>query len=390
MENIELTVEQLRARSGTKWHRYPDDVLPAWVADMDFAVPDVVHEAVRKIVDLRDYGYGVSPGVRTGEDGVAAAFRDRMADRFDWTVEPAHVLPTGELVQALFSTVFAFSDPGDGVIIQTPIYPPFHHAIHQTGRVEVDNPLRRAGDHFEIDFDHLRSIITPRTKVWLLCSPHNPTGRVWTRDELQQIAKIVVEHDLIILSDEIHADLVYPGHRHTPLAMAAPEIAERTITITSATKSFNIPGLRCALMYFGSDALRHRYNARVPERLLGGLNHIGVDATVAAWRHGQAWLDAVLERLSPNRDTLFDFVKNRMPGAIHYRPQGTYLAWIDCTAMEFDTSPYRFFLDKAKVALNDGIDFGARHGKCIRFNFGTSASILAQILERMDKALSAR
>lgn len=387
MDYFELTEADLRARRGTKWNRYPADVLPAWVADMDFAVSDAIQAAVRKIVDQRDYGYGTGYGIRAGEDGLAAAFVERMERCFGWSPDPDGVQPVSELVQAMFTSVLAFSAPGDGVVVQSPIYPPFLMTVDQTGRRLVDNPLLDTGSRFEMDLAGLRRVVDAHTRVVLLCNPHNPTGRVFEADELRALADLAIERDLIVVSDEIHADLVYDGRRHLPLAMLGPEIAARTITITSATKSFNIPGLRGALMHFGTPELRQRFHASVPERLLGQVNVIGIDATVAAWRNGQPWLDAVMQRLTANRERVTQFLGSELPAVRYYPPEGTYLAWLDCRQLGLPGSPYRFFLEEAKVGLNDGADFGAVYGDCVRLNFATSETLLEQVLGRMAAAV---
>jgi cysteine-S-conjugate beta-lyase len=383
MESFELTVEELRARRGRKWTYYPADVLPAWVADMDFTVPDVVQRAVARIVEQRDYGYGAPDDDPT----LAVAFSDQMADRFGWKAAPEQVQPLSELIQGMFSAVLAFSDPGDGVVIQTPIYPPFLLTVAQTGRRLVDNPLRDDGNRFVLDIDGLRALLNDRTRILMFCNPHNPTGRVFERAELEAVAALALERDLIVLSDEIHADLVYDGKPHIPFATLGPDVAARTITMSSATKSYNIPGLRCALLHFGTLELRQRFHERIPARLLGQVCVPGIDATVAAWRHGQPWLDAVLTRLQGNRELVARFVREELPGVKHYSPEATYLAWLDCRGLELPQRPFEFFLELAKVALLDGATFGATHGQCVRLNFATSEPILAQVLERLAGAV---
>lgn len=383
MQPLEISIEALRARRGAKWHRYADDVLGAWVADMDFTVAEPVQRAIAALVEQGDYGYAA----RAGDIGVAAAFAERMASRFGWETDPELAQPVSELIQALFSIILAFSERDDGIVVQTPIYPPFIMAIAQTGRRMDDNPLRDDGSRFVLDVEQLRALVDDRTRILLVCNPHNPTGRVFTRNELRALGELAVERDLIIICDEIHADLLYPGFRHVPMGSLSPEIAARTITITSATKGFNIPGLRCGVMYFGSATLKQRYHRTIPERLLGQVNVLGVDATVAAWRHGQPWLDAVMERLIANRERVSRFVAEELPGIHHHAPEGTFLAWFDCRALSLAPDPYRFFLDRARVGLNDGAEFSIHGQGCVRLNFGTSAEILEQVLERMSAAV---
>ncbi len=383
---LELSIEALRKRRGTKWHRYPDDVLGAWVADMDFTVAEPVEAAIRRIVDAGDYGYGA----RLGEESLAAAFQFRMDSHFGWTPETDHVQAVSDLIQALFAAIHAFSEPGDGIILQSPIYPPFLAAIDQTGRRLDDNPLVDTGSSFALDMDGLRARIDERTRILLVCNPHNPTGRVFTREELLALGELAVERDLVVICDEIHADLVYPGRTFVPFATLPREIADRTITITSATKGFNIPGLKCGVMYFGSAELKRRFHKTIPERLLGQVNVLGVDATVAAWREGQPWLDQVMTRLVANRERVADFIQEELPEVQHYAPEGTFLAWMDCRELELQPSAYKFFLDRAKVGLNDGADFGTNGETCVRLNFGTSGVILDQILARMVSAVRGR
>jgi cystathionine beta-lyase len=287
----------------------------------------------------------------------------------------------------MYSSVYAFSEPGDGIVVQTPIYPPFLDTIATTGRRMVENRLVDDGTKFAVDVDGLRKVIDKGTRLLMLPNPHNPTGRAFTRDELLVMAEVAVEHDLIVVSDEIHADLVYSGHEHIPFASLGEEVAARTITLTSATKGFNIPGLRCALMYFGSLELKERFHRRMPARLLGYPNVIGIDATIAAWRHGQPWLKQVMAILAKNRATLTAFLAKEMPGVKYRQPEATYLAWLDCRGMNLPGSPFEFFLDKAKVGLMDGAAFGEAGVGCVRLNFGTSPTILDQILTRLAESV---
>src|SRR5262245_43903927 len=383
MESFALPIETMRRRRGVKWHRYPGDVLPAWVADMDFAVAEPVQRAVVRLVEEQDYGYPQ----REGRDCLEVAFADRMLDRFDWQVDPDLVLPVADLVQAVVAAITAFSGPGDGVVVQTPIYPPFLHSIADTGRRSVFNPLRNEGTRLVVDLDQLRAAVDERTRLLLVCNPHNPSGRALEREELLGIGRLAVERDLVIVSDEIHCDLVYPGHRHLPIGSLEPEIADRTVTVNSATKGFNIAGLRCGVMHFGSDALRDRFRRAIPGRLLGAVSTAGADATIAAWREGQPWLDAVLTRLRANRERLVRWVEEEAGVIRHHPPEATYLAWLDCRDAGLPVAPQRFFLEEARVALGAGGDFGPGGDAHVRLNFATSGEILEEMLGRMTGAL---
>jgi cystathionine beta-lyase len=384
VEDFVLSLDALRRRRGAKWRANGEDVLPAWLADMDFAVPDAVQAALARLVEERDYGYPL----RTGVEGLEAAFARRMRDRFRWELDPARVVPVADLVQAIVAAVIAFSERGDGVAVQTPIYPPFLTAIASTGRRRVVDALVDDGRRLAPDPDGLARTVDAGTRILLLCNPHNPSGRVLGREELEAIARVAVERDLVVVADEVHCDLVYAGARHMPLATLGEEVAARTVTINSATKSFNIAGLRCGVMHFGSERLLRRFRQAFPDRLLGQVSVTGVDATIAAWREGQPWLDAVLELLAANRERLAAWVAETVPAIHHHRPEATYLAWLDCGALALPAASARdFFLEEARVALSGGPDFGPGAERCVRLNFATSPAILEELLARMAAAL---
>jgi cysteine-S-conjugate beta-lyase len=381
--SIERSVQQMRERRGNKWRKFGPDVLPAWVADMDFAVPEEVQAAIDRITSQGDYGYAA----REGAESLAEAFQFYAKQSFGWDVDPDGVLPVGDLIQGMYSSVYAFSEPGDGIVVQTPIYPPFLDTIATTQRRLIENRLLDDGTKYVVDTDGLRNVIDDRTRLLMIPNPHNPTGRVFTRDELGVMLDVAVKHDLIVVSDEIHADLVYPGTTHIPFASLGPDAAARTITLTSATKGFNIPGLRTALMYFGTLELKERFHKRMPGRLLGSPNVIGIDATVAAWRHGQPWLKQVMSILEKNRATVTEFLARELPAVRYRQPEATYLAWLDCRAMNLGGSPFEYFLERARVGLNDGAAFGEAGVGHVRLNFGTSPSILDQILNRLAESV---
>lgn len=380
----DFDIPTLRARRTNKWHKFPHDVLPAWVADMDFGVAPAIAEALAKLARGQEYGYAARDGA------LAAAFTRRMRSRFGWETDPANVHPIGDLVQASFSSVMAFSEPGDAVLLQLPSYPPFMRAIEDTGRRLIANHMRDNGTRWMLDLAAYDDAPDPRARVLIFCHPQNPTGRAFTRTELEEVAAFAIRHDLIVVSDEIHADIVYPGNTHIPLASLHPEIAARTITITSATKSFNIPALRCATMYFGTPALKERFFARIPARLLGSPGVTGVDATIAAWDEGQPWLDEILACLQGNRDWLMQTLAGDLPGVTLRRPEATYLAWLDCSALELPCPAGQFFLERARVGLNFGETFGARYGAFARLNFASPPPVLREIVGRMAEAVRRR
>lgn len=383
--DFEMSQQALQARRNSKWNHHGPDVLPAFVAEMDFLVARPIQSAIERIVREGDYGYPMRDGDRA-DRAVAHAFVGRMKSRFNWDVAPDLVLPIADLVQGTYATVLAFSDPGDGVFLQTPNYPPFREAIQSTGRKLLSLPMRDQGDRYGFDLDELKSLVDSTTRIFVLCNPQNPTGRVFDRDELLALGKFAVAHDLVVVSDEIHSDLVYAGRQHIPFASLGPEIAARTVTLNSATKSFNIPGLRCAAMAFGDVALQARYLKRIPAKLTGSANIVGVDATVAAWTEGQPWLDAVMAHLTKARDRVKQVLSTEAPGIHLHAPEATYLAWLDCSKLGLSTSAFDFFHDNARVGLSVGETFDPSCAPFVRLNFATSMPILDEILERMVKA----
>jgi len=377
----EISIEQLRARRGEKWTTYAADVLPAWVADMDFPLAQPLQAYLDEVRASNDLGYPVNPTPHA----LPRVFADRMQQRFGWSIDPRRVEVLSDVVQGIYIALWTLTGPGDGVVVQTPVYPPFMEAVAECGRVQVTNELVRGRERYAIDFDSLRAA-GPHTRALLLCNPQNPTGRVFTRAELERLAALALERDWLVISDEISCDLVYPPAVHVPFATLGPEIARRTLTLTSATKGFNIAGLRCAVAWFGSEEMQQRFNT-LPRHVRGGLGSLGLHATEIAWTRCQPWLDAALEYLAGNRDRIADFVRQRLPGVGFLAPEATYLAWLDCRALDLASDPQRFFLDKARVALSRGPNFGQGGVGFARLNFATSRAILSQILERMAAAL---
>jgi cystathionine beta-lyase len=373
-----------RPSRGEKWSLYPEDVLPLWVADMDFPVAEPIRRSLRRSVERSDLGYPIHPAPTDIQEITAA----RMRTRFGWRIEPGHVEVLCDVVQGLAVSLLQFAEAGEGAIVQTPIYPPFLGNVRSTGRRLVEAPLAYGAGGYEVDLDALAASIDAGTRLLLLCNPHNPTGRVFRRSELEGMAELALRHDLVVVADEIHGDLVFTGHTHVPFASLSPEVAERTVTLTAASKAFNIAGLRCGIAIFGSEARKRRFNA-LPRHVRGGVG-LGFEALRAAWLHAQPWFDAVLPYLEANRDHVTRFVAEELPGVRLHPPEGTYLAWLDCNALALEPSPYEFFLQRARVALSDGPNFGTPGRGFARINFATSRAILGEALERMAKALRAR
>ncbi len=377
-----LTEGQLRARHGVKWSHYRGDVIPAWIADMDFPVAPEIRAALRAVIDADDFGY--TP--LAFSERAAKAFCGWMTMRHGWTPEPERIFVGSTMMQLMHAMVMMFSEPGDGVIVQTPIYPGFLSVVVQNNRRLDENPLRRGNAHYELDLDGLRKVIDRRTRLLLLCNPHNPTGRAFGVQELRAIADIALAHDLIVVADEVQMDFVYPPARYTPFASLGGEIAARTITLSSTSKGLNIAGLRLAVAHFGSAELQARFK-QINTHILGTPSIFSVIGSEAAWKFGGSTLDKILLQLDANRHRVSEFVQNELPGVSHISPEATYFAWLDCSGMNLPGSAAKFFLDKAKVALSPGGDFSSYTNNFARLNFATSPEILEEILSRMSRAV---
>jgi cystathionine beta-lyase len=387
----DLSEDFLRRRRSSKWTTHGTPVLPSNPAEMDFSTAPAIQARMEDLVAGQRYGYaGKGP---TGlVCAVADAFAARMRGQFGWAADPAAVRVLGDLVQGTAASLVAYSEPGDGVLLQLPAYPAFLRVIAETGRVLIGNEMRDTGSGFALDMAGFAAALRPNgmsggVRVVLLCHPQNPTGRVFEAADFAGLPDLVRRHDLVVVSDEIHADLVYAPHRHVPLALMFPDMADRIVTLYSATKSFNIPGLRCGVMHFGSPALRERFEARIPPSVLGTPGTPGMEATIAAWEDGQNWCDALVATLESNRDHLLARVAAEMPGMRMYRPQATYLAWLDCSRLGLPAAPYEFFLERASVGAGDGRNFGTPGEQFIRLNFATSRAILDEKIDRMVRAV---
>jgi cystathionine beta-lyase len=375
----------LEGRRGTKWRRYGATAIAAWVADMDYPIADEVRRAIGALFDADDLGYP-DPAL---DSAVRTAFATRARDRYGMVVEPGEVVLVSDVVQAIYLSLLAFTEPGDGVVFLTPAYPPFASAVAETGRSAVRCPLVRGRARYEVDVDQLGSLVRTRgCRVLLLCNPHNPTGRSFTRDELDAVASVALDADLVVVSDEIHADLTLPGSTHVAFASLGSEVAARTVTLSSASKAFNVAGLRCAVAAFGSDALRQRFE-QFPAHARGSVSVVGMVAALAAWEQAGAWLEAVLAHLAANRDLVSVFAERHLPGA-YSPPEATYLSWLDLAAYDLGEDPSVWLRANARVALSPGPDFGVEGRGHVRLNFATSRPVLEEMLERLGAALGAR
>lgn len=365
----------------SKWDRYPEDVLPMWVADMDFPVAEPIAAALRDRLEHPVFGYG-GPGPASLRDLIA----EDMRDLYGWTISPADVVFLPGVVPGFNQALKAVAQPGDNLVVETPVYPPILAAASHWDLNRVDVPVLPVINGSAVDLDRLTGALAGAA-AFLLCNPHNPTGRVRTRTELEAIAEASLASGAVIISDEIHCDIVYGGARHIPIAALSPEVARRTITLMAASKTYNIAGLKTAYAIIPDADLCRRFVA-ANLGMSEGANVLGLVATEAALRHGRPWKQALLSYLEANRDHLVGRLARELPGIRLNAPEATYLAWLDCSALELGDA-YRFFLDKAKVAFNPGPSFGGNDHH-VRLNFGCPRPLLDEGIDRMVNALSQR
>jgi cystathionine beta-lyase len=375
-----------RHTDSDKWHQYNkdgnEDVLPLWVADMDFAAPEPVTRALQERVAHGVFGYGLPP------EGLREVIQERLVRLYDWHVETDDILFFPGVVTGFTLACYAIGEPGDEVLVQVPVYPPMLTSPEDVGRICKTVPLVEGRERYEHDFDAFEQAITERTSLFLLCSPHNPVGRVFERAELERLAEICLRHDVVICSDEIHCDLVFKGHPHIPTAALATEVAAQTITLFAPSKTYNIAGLSCSVCVVRDPELRARLQQTL-SHLIPHVNVLGYTAALAAYRDGQEWLDALLAYLEANRDYLLEYIATYMTDIKCHKPEGTYLAWLDCREAGIPGNPREFFLKRARVALNDGVSFGPGGEGFVRLNFGCPRATLTEALERMREALEA-
>lgn len=375
-------VRDRRHSDSCKWRQYDEDVLPLWVADMDFPSPEPVVRALRRRVEHGIFGYGEEPSALR-EDIIA-----HLARRFHWAVDPAALVLLPGVVTGVNLACCAFGAPGASVLVQPPVYPPILEAPLNAGLQRVDAPLTAdATGRYHVGPEAFEAAITPQTRLFLLCNPHNPVGRVFTPRELGQMAEACLRNGLQICSDEIHCDLVLGDATHTPVAALDPEIAKHTVTLMAPSKTYNIAGLGFAFAVVSDPTLRARFRA-AGKGLVPGVNLMGMVAAQAAFEEGGAWLAECLNYLESNRRFLAAFVRDAMPGIQMELPEGTHLAWLDCRSAGLTGNPEAFFLKTARVALNDGASFGPGGEGFVRLNFACPRAVLAEALERMAQALN--
>lgn len=373
-----LDLDQLRRRTSVKWTAYPADVLPLWVAEMDVPLADPVRRALVEAADLGDTGYS-SPGA------YAPALGDFAVARWGWQLDVDRTRIVPDVMRGVVEVLRLVSEPGDPVVVNSPVYPPFYAFVAHDGREVVESPLTAEG---RLDLPGLERTFAAlvgagRRASYLLCSPHNPTGAVHTREELAEVARLAREYDVRVVADEIHAPIVPAGAEHTPY-LSVPGTGD-AFALLSASKAWNLPGAKAALAVAGEDAAEDL--ERMPEEVGHGATHLGVLSHVAALREGVGWLDDLLAGLDENRRLLRDLLAEHLPEVGYRVPDGTYLAWLDCRALGLE-NPGKTFLRKGRVALQRGSDFGTGGEGFVRLNFATSPEILEDAVHRMAAAVA--
>jgi cystathionine beta-lyase len=372
-----LDLDRLRRRRGAKWTGR-DARFSAWVADMDFEVAPAISAALREVIDRHELGYP-NWGGPYATSPAARLFPERMSERYGWELDASRVRDLVDVLQGVRATIHHRSSPGDAVVLHVPAYHPFLDSIASMGRRRVD--VRWTGEGFDYDDLDERLAAAGGAAVWILCHPHNPLGHVFRQRELERIADIAERHDIVVVSDEIHADLTMPGATHVPFASLGPEVAARTVTVTSVSKSFNLAGLRWAVMHAGDAALHESIEA-LPGHYLGAPNLMGVTAAVAAWTRCDDWLDAVVGVLDENRHALSDLLAQHLPGTVYRPPGATYLAWVDARGLGLGDDPAETFRERG-VELSPGPQFGPGGEGHVRINIATSPAILAETVAAM-------
>lgn len=371
-----IDLGQLRERQSAKYRQYPADVIPAWVAEMDFPLAEPIAVALHAAIDRSDTGY-------RSTEGLAEATASFLEDSWGWAVARDRIVAIPDVLTGVAEAIRLLTDPGDGVVITTPVYTPFFSTIRDVvGRTIVEVPLAVDAGHYRLDMAALAEAFSrPDVTAFLLCSPHNPTGTVPSRAELEVVARLATDHGVAVIADEIHAPLTLPGATHTPyLTVAEPDA--RAVAVIAASKAWNLAGLKCAQL-IGTDQTEEVIRRRLPLEVQYATGHLGVIASVAAYRDGGPWLDQVLGILDGNRRLLGELLTEHVPGARYVPPEASYLAWIDLPGWGDD--PAVRILRDARVALNRGPTFGSGGQGHVRLNLATSPAILTEIVARIGR-----
>jgi len=359
-----------------------NEVLPLWVADMDFRTPDFIVDAVKRRANHELYGYAIQM------PGYYEAILKWCEEQYHWKVPQGWLNFSPGVVAGLGVAVQVFTQPGDKIIIQSPVYPPFFTVVENLGRQVVNNQLSNEDGVYQIDFELLENQIDSRTKLMMLCNPHNPTGRVWTKDELEKLATIAEKHDLLIITDDIHADLVFEPNQYIPIATLSPAIANRTITFISPSKSFNMAGLFTSVAIIPDSIKAKIYSNRLNDMHMGFANVFGIVALEAAYKNGKDWLQQMLDYVWGNILFVGDFIQSNIPEISMVAPEGTYLIWLDCRGLNLNDKELKEFMIKtAGLGLNDGPSFGPGGSGFQRLNAACPRAILEDAMHRLMNAI---
>jgi len=365
-----------RGSNAIKWNLFSEEILPLWVADMDFASPKEVISDVQARLDHPIFGY------QSKDMELMDVIVDWMFKQHSWKITPEDILLVPGVVAGFNWAVRSFTEINNSIIFQTPVYFPFFNISQNNNVQQITVPLKNTDNGYKIDFDEFEGKIREDTRIFILCNPHNPVGRVYRKDELERLGEICLANDILICSDEIHCDLVYPGHTHLPIASLSKELAMNTITLMAPSKTFNIPGLHFSFAVVQNENLRNKMT-KARNGIIGEPNILAQSAAKAAYKYGGEWLGALLKYLDQNRQLVVEFTKANIPEIQVHSPEGTYLAWLDCSALNLKKGPYNFILENAKVALNDGETFGGISSGFVRLNFGCPKSVLIKALNKM-------
>lgn len=392
VENMkEYNFDKIVNRKGSnciKWDQLKqtygdDDLIPLWIADMDYEVAPEIVEAIKQRIEHQIYGYTFIP------DSYYNAAINWFQKRFQWTVKKEWFEFAPGVVPGINIIIGAYTKPGDDVIIQTPVYHPFAKLIKDNGCSVIENPLKRNGNRYEMDFENLEKVITPRTRLMILCSPHNPVGRVWTKEELKKLGEICIKHNILIVSDEIHADIVYKPNTHTVFSSINEEFAQNSIVCTAPNKTFNIAGFKTANIIIPNEKLRKEYQIQADKLCIQGGSVPGDIAQEAAYSKGESWYQELMKYLDKNLEFSIDFFEKRIPKIKVIPPEGTYLLWLDCEELNMNENQLNnFFIKECKILLNEGIIFGKESKLFQRMNIATSKKVLQEALERIEKAVN--
>ncbi len=359
------------------------DVIPMWVADMDFNTPDFIVKSLLNRLNHEIYGYSLRPPEYF--NSIVAWLKTRH----NWPIEKEWICFCPGIVPALNICTLAFTHPGDNIIVQPPVYFPFFSAAESHGRKLINNRLIESDGKWVMDFDSLIASIDSKTKMIFLSNPHNPVGRVWTPEELNKLADICLKNNILIISDEIHCDLVLPGYTHTPFASLSEKIAENTITCIAPSKTFNLAGLSTSSVIISNPVLRKSFNRIVENLHIGGGNIFGTIASVAAYSHGHDWVDALLDYIDHNIDFVEDYCRKMIPEIIPVQPEATYMIWLDCRKFAMTGKELQhFFINKARIGMNEGSTFGPGGEGFMRMNVATSHQTVMKAMEQIENAIS--